>query len=147
MLVEMVKLIQSALVLWGMVEDDVVGDGLFCDETKKGIFAWRRAMGMEHEESMRMAVSEEETKAADFWQKETSGGCIDPKTLSALLSSITSVRYQLAALGSDRVSLTRKASAELQVPKNPFSNTRQVSACLAFFPGESRTNRCQADSL
>ena len=58
MLVEMVKIIQSALVLWGMVEDGIVGDGLFCDETKKGIFAWRRAMGMEHEESMRMEVSE-----------------------------------------------------------------------------------------
>ena len=46
-------------------------------------------------------------------QKETSGGCIDPKTLTALLSSITSVRYQLAALGADRL------------PKNPFTNTRK----------------------
>lgn len=32
-------------------------DGLFCDETKKGIFAWRRNMGMEHEEALKIEVS------------------------------------------------------------------------------------------
>lgn len=36
-------------------------------------------------------------------EKETSGGCIDPKTLAALLSSVTSVRYQLDALGVEKV--------------------------------------------
>ena len=36
-------------------------------------------------------------------QKETSGGCIDPKTLAALLSSITSTRYQLDALDVEKV--------------------------------------------
>ena len=56
-LLELVKLVQSALVLWGMVSDRMEIDGLFCDETKAGVFAWRRSMGMEHEESMRLEVS------------------------------------------------------------------------------------------
>ncbi|ORX33965.1 hypothetical protein BD324DRAFT_653662 [Kockovaella imperatae] len=100
MLMEIIKLLQSALILWGLWDQDLPVDGLFCDETKKSIFDWRRAMGMEHEESMRL-------------EKETSGGCMDPKTMAAVLSSITSVRYQLAALGADRL------------PKNPFTNTRK----------------------
>lgn len=58
MLLEVVKLIQACLVLWGMVSDNVEIDGLFCDETKQGVFAWRRSMGMEHEESMRLEVGQ-----------------------------------------------------------------------------------------
>ena len=56
MLIEMVKVLQAALLLWGMVDEAFIPDGLFCDTTKRGIFAWRRAMGMEHEESMRLEV-------------------------------------------------------------------------------------------
>ena len=56
MLVELVKLIQSALRMWGLIGDEVDVDGLFCDQTKKAVFEWRRIMGMEHEESMRMEV-------------------------------------------------------------------------------------------
>ena len=59
MVIEMVKLVQAALALWGMFgtsRDDLEVDGLFCDETKVGIFHWRRVMGMEHEESMRLEV-------------------------------------------------------------------------------------------
>lgn len=104
MVLETIKLIQSALALWGMfgnTRHDLEVDGLFCDETKAGIFQWRRVMGMEHEESMRLEVGQTVGRADP--QKETSGGCIDPKTLAALLSSVTSVRYQLAALGIERV--------------------------------------------
>ena len=57
MVLEMVRLIQAALAIWGMIPDDMGIDGLFCDETKKGLFAWRRAMGMEHEDSMKLEVS------------------------------------------------------------------------------------------
>jgi hypothetical protein len=53
---ELVRLIQAALAIWGMIPADMGIDGLFCDETKKGLFAWRRAMGMEHEDSMRLEV-------------------------------------------------------------------------------------------
>ncbi|CAD6576100.1 MAG: hypothetical protein TREMPRED_001578 [Tremellales sp. Tagirdzhanova-0007] len=97
--IELIKLIQSALAIWGLFgadREDLEIDGLFCDETKTAIFQWRRDMGMEHEESM-----------------QTSGGCIDPKTLAALLSSVTSVRYQLDVLGIE------------QLPKNPFTSIRR----------------------
>ncbi|XAO24672.1 hypothetical protein I312_103478 [Cryptococcus bacillisporus CA1280] len=99
--IELVKLIQAALALWGMfqhVGEDIHGrlispgmeiDGLFCDETKSAIFRWRREIGMEYEGSLKI-------------EKETSGGCIDPKTLASLLSSITSVHYQLDALDVER---------------------------------------------
>lgn len=100
---ELVKLVQGALAAWGMFgnkHEDVEIDGLFCDETKAGVFAWRRIMGMEGEESLRL-------------EKETSGGCIDPRTLSALLSSVTSTRYQLDALGVEKL------------PKDPFMNPRR----------------------
>ena len=57
-LIELIKVIQSALLLWGMIDEEGMEiDGLFCDVTKKGILDWRRAMGMEHEESMKLEVS------------------------------------------------------------------------------------------
>ncbi|WVF69686.1 hypothetical protein IAT40_004465 [Kwoniella sp. CBS 6097] len=96
LIIELVKLIQAALALWGLFDSSMRDtDGLFCDETKTGIFKWRRLMGMEHEESLKL-------------EKETSGGCIDPKTLAALLSSITSVHYKLDALDVEKL------------PKDPF---------------------------
>nr|XP_018265333.1 uncharacterized protein I303_01697 [Kwoniella dejecticola CBS 10117]OBR87491.1 hypothetical protein I303_01697 [Kwoniella dejecticola CBS 10117] len=103
LVIELVKLIQASLALWGLfgnLKGAVEIDGLFCDETKAGIFQWRRIMGMEHEESLKL-------------EKETSGGCIDPKTLSALLSSVTSVHYELDALDVEKL------------PKDPFSNHRR----------------------
>ncbi|WVQ98166.1 hypothetical protein IAU59_005288 [Kwoniella sp. CBS 9459] len=96
LIIELVKLIQSSLLLWGLFGSPRDIDGLFCDETKTGIFKWRRLMGMEHEESLKL-------------EKETSGGCIDPKTLAALLSSITSVHYKLDALDVEKL------------PKDPFT--------------------------
>lgn len=115
MVLELVKLIQSALSLWGMISSNVDIDGLLCDETKAGVYAWRRSMGMEHEESMRIEVSCSKRVESQKLnkQKETSGGVIDPKTLAALLSSITSTRYQLDALGVEKV------------PKDPLSSPRR----------------------
>lgn len=55
MVLEVVRLIQASLALWGFFDPEGV-DGLFCDETKKGIGAWRRNMGMEHEESLKIEV-------------------------------------------------------------------------------------------
>nr|XP_019008341.1 uncharacterized protein I206_06900 [Kwoniella pini CBS 10737]OCF47122.1 hypothetical protein I206_06900 [Kwoniella pini CBS 10737] len=104
LVIELVKLIQASLTLWGLFcspSNNLEIDGLFCDETKAGIFQWRRIMGMEHEESLKL-------------EKETSGGCIDPKTLSALLSSVTSVHYEMDALGVEKL------------PKDPFSNYRRL---------------------
>jgi len=52
MVVEVVKLVQAALALWGLFgtdREDLDINGLFCDETKAGIFKWRHMMGMEKE--------------------------------------------------------------------------------------------------
>jgi hypothetical protein len=59
MVVEVVKLVQAALALWGLFgadRDDLDINGLFCDETKAGIFKWRHLMGME-KETLRLEVS------------------------------------------------------------------------------------------
>lgn len=45
-------------------------------------------------------------------QKETVGGCIDPKTLASLLSSVTSVTYELNVLGVD-------------LPRDPFRKVKK----------------------
>lgn len=69
--VELVKLIQAALHLWGMygaAPDEVEVDGLFCDDTKKAIFKWRRTMGMESEEALKLEVS-----WIGFWSRVQSG--------------------------------------------------------------------------
>ncbi|BEI81264.1 hypothetical protein CcaverHIS002_0204240 [Cutaneotrichosporon cavernicola] len=101
--VELVKLIQGGLALWGFYgaqHEEIELDGLFCDETKAGIANWRTAMGMEQEENLKL-------------EKETSGGCIDPRTLAVLLSSVTSSRYLLGALNVERL------------PKDPFQSVRR----------------------
>lgn len=58
-IVELVKLLQASLALWGMygtAHEEVEIDGLFCDETKAGMFAWRRLMGMESDDGFKLAV-------------------------------------------------------------------------------------------
>ncbi|KAK6903592.1 hypothetical protein I203_107097 [Kwoniella mangroviensis CBS 8507] len=119
LVIELVKLIQASLALWGLyghIRGDMEIDGLFCDETKAGIFRWRRIMGMEHEESLKL-------------EKETSGGCIDPKTLAALLSSVTSVHYQLDALDVEKL------------PKDPFTSIKRFLNTWAAY------QTCTATSL
>jgi hypothetical protein len=59
MVIEVVKLVQAALALWGLFgrdreEFDI--NGLFCEETKSGIFKWRGMMGME-KETLKLEVS------------------------------------------------------------------------------------------
>lgn len=54
-------------------------------------------------------------------QRETSGGVMDPRTLSALLSSITSTRYLLGSLDCDKL------------PKDPFTNIRRFMGSWRIF--------------
>lgn len=97
-------------------------DGLFCDETKSAIFRWRREIGMEYEGSLKIEVRTplHFKTGTDLKQKETSGGCIDPKTLASLLSSITSVHYQLDALDVERVSCLTNHQANTVASKRPL---------------------------
>lgn len=63
--VELVKLIQSALAIWGLwggytdsnKDNQLEPDGLFCDETKAAIAEWRRIMGMENDDNFKIEVS------------------------------------------------------------------------------------------
>lgn len=120
MVIETVKLIQAALAIWGLFgadREDLELDGLFCDETKTGIQQWSYRMGLEMDEGGRLEVSSCGTCPSSNWslmrhQNDTSGGCIDPKKLAALLSSITAVTYELNVIGVD-------------LPKDPFRRVRR----------------------
>ena len=60
MVVEIVRLVQAALAIWGLFgigRDELDVNGLFCDETKAGIFKWRHIMGME-KETLKLEVSD-----------------------------------------------------------------------------------------
>jgi hypothetical protein len=59
MVQKVVELVQAALAIWGLYgaqRDDLDINGLFCDETKAGIFKWRQIMGME-KETLKLEVS------------------------------------------------------------------------------------------
>lgn len=79
-------------------------------------------MGMEYEGSLKIEVRTplHFKTGTDLKQKETSGGCIDPKTLASLLSSITSVHYQLDALDVERVSCLTNHQANTVASKRPL---------------------------
>ena len=52
MVQRVVELVQAGLAIWGLYgaqRDELDINGLFCDETKAGIFKWRQIMGMEKE--------------------------------------------------------------------------------------------------
>ena len=52
MVQRVVELVQAGLAIWGLYgsqRDELDINGLFCDETKGGIFKWRQIMGMEKE--------------------------------------------------------------------------------------------------
>jgi hypothetical protein len=55
----MVRLIQAALAMWGLFgkKGERHVDGLFCDETKNGIGAWRRIMRLDEDDRYKLEVS------------------------------------------------------------------------------------------
>lgn len=57
MVQRVVELVQAALAIWGLFgngRDELDVNGLFCDETKAGIFKWRHLMGMK--ETLKLEV-------------------------------------------------------------------------------------------
>lgn len=56
MVVETIKLVQTALAIWGLFGLDRDIDGLFCDETKVGVAKWRELMGMDKGEAYKLEV-------------------------------------------------------------------------------------------
>lgn len=59
MVKKVVELVQAALAIWGLFgagRDELEVNGLFCEETKAGIFKWRHLMGME-KDTLKLEVS------------------------------------------------------------------------------------------
>jgi hypothetical protein len=77
MVVEVVKLVQAALALWGLFgtdREDLDINGLFCDETKAGIFKWRHMMGMEKETlKLEVRVLQSRVVCADGLERDERG--------------------------------------------------------------------------
>lgn len=73
MVLEVVKLIQASLALWGLfpLTEGVEVDGLFCDETKRGMEDWRRVMGWREENADVREVSSHMSMA---WREESYDG-------------------------------------------------------------------------
>jgi hypothetical protein len=67
-------------------------------------------------------------------KEEKMGGCIDPKTLAALLSSITSVTYELNIIGVHHV------------PKDPFKNVKRFLNAWATWQGMAVRHKPPTDS-
>jgi hypothetical protein len=81
MVLDLVKLVQAALALWGLFgtqREDLDINGLFCDETKAGIGKWRHLMGME-KETLKLEVGRH-TNSADNRKKRV-GDALIPRLL------------------------------------------------------------------
>ncbi|KAF2233837.1 hypothetical protein EV356DRAFT_188758 [Viridothelium virens] len=79
--IELVKLCQVALVLFGKLEQEYA-DGLLCDITEKAISDWWVEMGTE------------------FYNIEPTDGILGPTTVSALLGMLSGARNRLHAYGA-----------------------------------------------
>jgi hypothetical protein len=58
MVLEVVKLIQASLAIWGMfsVDDGAEIDGLFCNSTKQAMEDWRKAVNWQEDDGTRKDV-------------------------------------------------------------------------------------------
>ncbi|KAF2666850.1 hypothetical protein BT63DRAFT_433835 [Microthyrium microscopicum] len=79
--IELVKLCQTALLLFGNIESEYV-DGLLCDVTEKAINDWWLEFGSE------------------YYNVEPHDGILGPTTVSALLGLLTGARNRLHAYGA-----------------------------------------------
>lgn len=79
--IELVKLCQVALVLFGKLEPEYA-DGLLCDITEKAISDWWVEFG------------------AEYYTVEPHDGILGPTTLAALLGMLMGARNRLSALGA-----------------------------------------------
>ncbi|KAI9720283.1 MAG: hypothetical protein M1828_005746 [Chrysothrix sp. TS-e1954] len=79
--IELVKLCQVALILFGELEPEYA-DGLLCDVTEKAINGWWIEVG------------------TDFYNIERNDGIMGPTTVSALLGLLMGARNRLAVLGA-----------------------------------------------
>lgn len=79
--IELVKLCQAALMLFGNLEPEYA-DGLLCDVTEQAVNDWWRDIGSE------------------LYKTEPSDGILGPTTVAALLGSLMGARNRLSAYGA-----------------------------------------------
>lgn len=79
--IELVKLCQVALVLFGKLEPEYV-DGLLCDKTEAAIGNWWTELG------------------AEYYNVEPTDGILGPTTVAALLGMLAGARNRLSAFGA-----------------------------------------------
>lgn len=79
--IELVKLCQVALMLYGQLEPEYA-DGLLCDVTEKAIMEWWVALG------------------TDLYNIEPTDGILGPTTVAALLGNLIGARNRLNAYGA-----------------------------------------------
>ena len=79
--IELVKLCQVALMLFGQLEPEYA-DGLLCDVTEKAIMDWWVALG------------------TDLYNMEPNDGILGPTTVAALLGTLIGARNRLNAYGA-----------------------------------------------
>lgn len=111
--IEMVKLCQIALMLFGVL-DSVFIDGLLCDVTERAAQQWWIEFGV------------------DFYNVQPNDGVLGPTTVAALLGSLIGVRNRLHALGvpvskdAFDVQATKRGIASFQKSHKISPRTRRV---------------------
>ncbi|KLO06904.1 hypothetical protein SCHPADRAFT_860844 [Schizopora paradoxa] len=108
---ELVRLIQIGLALFDMFPMDAEQqNGLLCDATVEGIKTWISEIG------------------EPYLKIEPNERVADPTTVSALITTILSMRNKLTSLGISHV------------PKDPFLHPRQFSRALATYVNQRLLN-------
>ncbi|KAG8721487.1 hypothetical protein FRC08_012620 [Ceratobasidium sp. 394] len=106
---EFVRLVQAALVIFGIFPVEADRDGLLCDLTIKGMQRWVNGIG------------------EPYFQLEPMEAVLEPSAVAAMLSLVATFRWRMYALG---------ASA---IPKDPFHDPESALAALvAFQKSQSR---------
>ncbi|KAG9127592.1 hypothetical protein FRC07_011910 [Ceratobasidium sp. 392] len=100
---EFVRLVQAALVIFGIFPFEADRDGLLCDLTVKGMQRWVNGIG------------------EPYFRLEPMEAVLEPGAVAAMLSLVATFRWRMYALG---------ASA---IPKDPFYDPESALAALVAF--------------
>ncbi|KAH7343828.1 hypothetical protein B0J17DRAFT_644135 [Rhizoctonia solani] len=100
---EFVRLVQAALMIFGFFPTDTDRDGLLCDLTVKGMQRWVHAIG------------------EPYFRLEPMEGVLEPSAVVALLSLVAVFRWRMYALGAS------------SIPRDPFYDPEAALAALITF--------------
>ncbi|CAE6512330.1 unnamed protein product [Rhizoctonia solani] len=100
---EFVRLVQAALMIFGFFPTDMDRDGLLCDLTVKGMQRWVHAIG------------------EPYFRLEPMEGVLEPSAVVALLSLVAVFRWRMYALGAS------------SIPRDPFYDPEAALSALVTF--------------